>query len=102
MAVKPKSSRDRAASKQAPPFAIVGAVLLVIIFIAFVGYRTFGAQPEPPKTKAMLTWDEYMKGVAAYTGGDPSKLKKEDYDKINKQTSGFGIASEVRKYAGKP
>jgi hypothetical protein len=50
----------------------------------------------------MQSWDEYMKGVAAYTHGDPSKLTKEDYEKIKAKTDGFGIESEVRKYAGLP
>lgn len=86
--------------QQVPPIAIGAAVIFLIAIIAFLGYKNFGPQPEPPKTKAMESWDDYMKGVAAYTHGDPSKLKKEDYEKIKKQTSGFGIASEVRKYAG--
>src|SRR5579859_2172360 len=99
MAVSSKPSTHK---KQVSPALVAGAVILLLVFIGWWAYHNFGPQPEPPKTRAMETWDEYMKKVAAYTGGDPGKLTKEDYDKIYKQTSGFGVASEVRKYAGKP
>jgi len=95
-------SNPPAIKQQAPPALVAGAVILLVLFIGWCAYRNFGPRPEPPRTKAMLAWDEYMKGVAAYTHGDPSKLTKEDYDKIYKATDGFGVRSEVRKYAGLP
>jgi hypothetical protein len=88
--------------QKASPAFVVGAVIVLVLFVGWCAYRSFGPQPEAPRTKAMLEWDAYMRGVAAYTHGDPSKLTKEDRDKISAKTDGFGVRSEVRKYAGLP
>ena len=57
--------------QQISPAIIAGAVVLVVILIGIIGYKTFGPTPKPVDTRATdPRYQNYLKGMGS--GGSPA------------------------------
>lgn len=69
--------------------AVIISVFLLVSFMAWWGYRSFG--PEPViKTEAAVSHDQWLDKIAKETGGDFSKVSAADVEKLQKETMGHG------------
>jgi hypothetical protein len=66
---------------------IVVAVVALLAFVVWMGYRALGPQPEP-QNELTQAHDKWMDDMAKYSGGDVNKLKPEDMAKLQGQTRG--------------
>jgi len=68
---------------------IVVAVVALIAFMVWMGYRAFG--PEPPVVNDLtIAHDKWLDELAKKSGGDISKLSAEEQLKLQKATFGHG------------
>jgi len=68
---------------------IIVAVVVLVAFLGWWGWKNFGPQPAI-KTEAAVAHDKWMDQIARQSGGDISKLSAEDMEKLQKQTYGHG------------
>ena len=83
-----------------PPALFAVAAALLIIIAGYIGYATLFKPAAPaPMDKAAEGRGDWIKTLAKQSGGDISKLSKEDADKLNKMTAGHGADAMKNKLA---
>ena len=74
-----------------PPAVLIVATILLVIVAGYVGYASLFKPPAPaPMDKAAQGKADWIKGLAKQSGGDITKLSKEDAEKLNTMTQGHG------------
>lgn len=68
---------------------IVIAVVALVAFMIWMGYRSFGPEPKPVNDLTRAH-DQWMEQVAKVSGGDFSKVKPEDQAKLQSESYGHG------------
>ncbi|HZO87972.1 MAG TPA: hypothetical protein VFB38_06490 [Chthonomonadaceae bacterium] len=90
------------AQQPAKPIIIAVAAIALLAFIAWLAYANLLAPPKtPPMSKQEQDVNNWIKQKAKESGGDPSKLSKEDYDKLQRITGGRGEMA-LRGFANNP
>ena len=90
------SKEDAQEKKQVSPLALIAAAVALLAFLDWWGYRSFTPAPLP-QTSQEEEFDAWVTQIAKESGGDTSKLSKEDLDKLNQMTGGFG-AYELKRH----
>jgi hypothetical protein len=93
----PEPETEAVASKpkkqDLPVWVVIPILLIAIAIIGYFGYQfAFGPPPMSPEARAKR---DFLQSLARKSGGDMSKLSKEDIDKANSAT--FGHAAQVIK-----
>ncbi len=83
-----------------PPALIAVAAVLLIIIAGYIGYATLlKPAAAAPMDKAAEQRSDWIKTLAKQSGGDMSKLSKEDAEKLNTMTNGHAAAALKDKLA---
>jgi hypothetical protein len=77
--------------------AIIIAVVLLVAFMAWWGYRSFN-EGDKPHTARGDQIDAMLTAEAQKCQGDFSKLPPEDQQKVNQVTGGWGAAAIKKMY----
>jgi hypothetical protein len=77
--------------------AIIIAVVVLVAFMSWWGYRSFN-EGDKPKTARSTEIDAMLTAEAQKCQGDFSKLPPEDQAKVNKVTGGWGFAAIKKMY----
>ncbi len=94
-------NKQKTASQQVTPAMIAAAVILLVIVISFYGYKTLrGYQPEAAPVSAEKKADsDWLVQKANESQGVMSKLSKDDQEKLQTITKGYGGMSLSQVYA---
>ena len=77
MAARPVKGVEKA-SLSAP--AIIGAIVLLVVFLGFLAYRNFGPSGPTPVKTATSDW---LEKIARESGGDYNKLSPADKARLD-------------------
>lgn len=77
--------------------AIIIAVVLLVAFMSWWGYRSLN-EGSRPKTARSAEIDDMLTAEAQKCQGDFGKLPAEDQDKVNKVTGGWGAVAIAKMY----
>jgi len=94
----PAQSRSAAKTQVSPAMIAIG-VLILIVFIGWIGYRNLGpaehtALPDNVQTPIA----KWIRAKAQESGGDINKLSPDDQQQLQRVTQGKGVAY-LKKYA---
>ena len=78
---------------------IVGAVVLLALFVGWLAYRNLGPAPMGPTGPTEQSKNDWVSQLAKQTGGDFSKLDPQTRLKLNTYTGGKGAELLKSKYA---
>lgn len=82
-----------------PVPAIVGALILVLLFVGWIAYRSFGPPPQGPTGPSAESKNDWLSQLARQTGGDFNKLDPATQQKIQIYTGGKGVELMKSKFA---
>jgi hypothetical protein len=89
MAGRTGKSLPAAGQKPVSPQAIAVAVVLLVLIVGWLAYRSFGPFT-PPKTFTVQDQKAWVAKLAAESGGDFTKLTPAERDKLNAISFGNG------------
>ncbi len=94
------AQRTNTSGKQPVSPVMIGvAVVVLVLFLGWIGYRNFGPPPHPVLPDNVNTpIANWIRTKAHESGGDISKLSPEDQQHLQSLTQGKG-AAYLKKYA---
>ena len=92
---------QKASKPQVPPAVIAIVIVILVALVGFYGYKTLkGYEPEvAPVSAAKKADSDWMVQKANESQGVMSKLSKDDQDKLQAMTKGFGGMALSQAYA---
>jgi hypothetical protein len=91
------------AGPQVPPALIAVAAVVLLVFIGWLAYANLFAPPPPkPMTQEQKSNQDWIADKIKETGGDMSKLSKEDQEKLHQIAGNWAALAweDVKKKRG--